>query len=148
MKRININDRQAVAKAINFGEYPVITIDLADSDEYGLVGSKVRIDNGTFRTGEPYFIRATIHAFNDDQVLTTHSPGVCLHEEYGYSDVEEMIEWAKAPVIKADQDVLVMVIDSKLRCAYNPRIVHTAKHISAHCMTPLRFEDADMSEFF
>ena len=69
MKRININDRQAVAKAINFGEYPVITIDLADRDEYGLKGSKVRIDNGTFRTGERYFIRATIRVYNDEQVL-------------------------------------------------------------------------------
>ena len=148
MKRININDRQAVAKAINFGEYPVITIDLADRDEYGLKGSKVRIDNGTFRTGERYFIRATIRVYNDEQVLGTYSSGTCLHADYSYSDVAEMIEWAAAPVIKPDQDVLVMVIDSKARIAYNPRIVHTAKTISAHCIEPLRFEDADMSEFF
>ena len=148
MKQININDRTAVAKAINFGDYPIITIDIADADEYGLVGCKVRIDNGTFSSGERYYVDATIRSYRDEKYLTTSARPCCLKADYGYSDVREMLEWAKAPVIKPDQDVLLVIYNSKLMCAYHPYIVHTGKHVSPHCMTPLSFEKIDLSKFF
>jgi len=148
MKQIKITDRTAVAKAINFGDYPVLTIDLAERDEYGLVGCKVRIDNGTFRTGEKYFVRATVRAYSDEKYLTTTGGSVCLKASYGYSDVKEMLEWTKAPIIKANQEVAVVITDSRLKCAFDMYIIKTGSVIRPHCVTPLEFEKLDLSMFF
>ena len=53
-----LSNRTKIAAAINFSQYPVIRIDLSKTDLYGVVGAPVRIDNGTFTTGEPYFVTA------------------------------------------------------------------------------------------
>ena len=52
-----ISGKTEIAAAINFGRYPVIRIDMSQTDDYGVIGAPVRIDNGTFSTGEPYFVR-------------------------------------------------------------------------------------------
>lgn len=143
-----LHDRKELAKAMNFGKYPVLTIDMADADDYGLKGCKVRIDAGTFNDGEPYFIRATIRAYCDDRRLTTSSPCTCLSASFTYDDYTEMVEFATAPIIKPDQDVVVAVYDSRTRYPYAAFIAHTGKHVSRHCSTPLTFEDADMTPYF
>lgn len=148
MKQIKITDRQAVAKAINFGTYPVLTIDLADRDEYGLVGCKVRIDNGTFRSGERYFVDATLRVYSDEKYLTTSGRSTVLKAGYGYSDVKEMLEWAAAPVVKPDQEVLVVITDSTRKRAYDTYIIRTGGTVRPHNMTPLDFEKLDLSQFF
>lgn len=58
-----LETRTEIAKAINFKQYPTIRIDVSETDDYGIVGTHVLIDNGTFRTGEPYYVRATIRAY-------------------------------------------------------------------------------------
>ena len=143
-----LHDRKELALAMNFGKYPVLTIDMADADDYGLKGCKVRIDAGTFNDGEPYFIRATIRAYCDDRRLTTSSPCTCLSASFTWHDYEEMVEFATAPVIKPDQDVVVAVYDSRQHKPYAAFIAHTGKHVSRHCSTPLTFEDADMTPYF
>lgn len=143
-----LKDRTEIAKAINFGKYPVLTIDLADRDEYGLVGCKVNIDNGTFRTGERYVVRATLRVYRDEQTFTTSAGCVCLKASYGYSDLAEEIEYAQAPIIKADQDVVIVIMNSKTRTMYYPYLVHTGKRVSPDCTTPLDFEKVDLSQFF
>lgn len=148
MKKIEIQNRTEIARAINFGEYPVLTIDLADRDEYGLVGCKVRIDNGYFRTGERYFVNATLRVWSDEKYLTTSGENDVLKASYGYSDVQEMIEWANAPVIKPDQEVLVIITDSKIKCAYDAYIIRTGAKVSPHSTDPLAFEKLDLSQFF
>ena len=150
MKKIEINDanRTNVAKAVNFNEYPVLTIDLADTDEYGLVGCKCRIDNGSFRSGDKYFVKATLRAWKDEKILSLSGHNVCLHASYTYSDVAEMIEWANAPIIKADQDIAVVVHDSGKKEAYSVYIVHTGSRIDANCIEPMKIERLDMSEYF
>lgn len=65
-----LSDRTKIAAAINFNQYPVIRIDLSKTDLYGVVGAPVRIDNGTFTTGEPYFVRGYLRTFKDENVLT------------------------------------------------------------------------------
>lgn len=143
MKRISIRDRREVAMTLNFGTYPVLTIDIADRDEYGLVGCKVRILDGT--SG---YIRAQIRVFRDEQYVTTHSNGCCLHADWGYSDVKEMLDWASAPEIECGQDVALVVYDSKRQCAYDIYILKVGDHLSRHCMTPVSFEKLYLSEFF
>lgn len=139
MKRLT--ERTEIARAINFKQYPIITIDLADRDEYGIKGCKVCIDNGTFRTGEPYYVDATCRVYSDEKKLVFQSYGSCLHDSFGYSDIEKMLEYANAPVIQKDQDVLIVIIDSANRQAYQPIIAHTSNRIDPHCMTPINFTE-------
>ena len=77
-----LETRTEIAKAINFKQYPTIRIDVSKTDDYGIVGTHVLIDNGTFRTGEPYYVRATIRAFRDEGYLKFKSYGCCLHADF------------------------------------------------------------------
>lgn len=142
-----LKDKHELAKAMNFGKYPVLKIDLADSDDYGLKGCKVRIDAGTFKDGEPFFIHATIRAYRDKCKLTTSQGATCLTNCFTYNDYTEMVEYAQAPLIKADQDVVVAVYDSKKKMPYAAFIAHTSKFVSKFCSTPLQFEDTDMTPY-
>lgn len=142
-----LKDRHEIALAINFGKYPVLKIDLADADDYGLKGCKVRIDAGTFKDGAPYVIGATLRVFRDECKLTTSSECCVLTNDFTYYDYTAMVEKAQAPLIKPDQDVVVAVYNSKTKQAYAPVIVHTSKHVSRHCSTPISFEEADMTPY-
>ncbi len=142
-----IKDRQELAMAMNFGKYPVLKIDLADADDYGLKGCKVRIDAGTFRDGLPYIITATLRVYLDECKLTTSADPVCLHADFTYSDYAKMVTNAQAPLIKPDQDVVVAVYDSKNKRAFAAILVHTKPFIDKHCYTPLGFEDVDMTPY-
>lgn len=142
-----LKDRAEFAKAINFGKYPVLKIDLADSDDYGLKGCNVRIDAGTYRTGERHFVRAKLRVYRDEKRLTTSAGCVCLHADFTYSDYVEDVENAMAPIIHADEDVVVAVYDSRREIPYAAMIVHTGKRVDSHCSTPLDFEDADMAAY-
>ena len=51
-----------------------------------------------------------------------------------------MLEYANAPIIKADQDILVVLINRERKVAYAPVVLHTGNRVDAHCMTPLTLE--------
>lgn len=141
-----LKDKHELAMAMNFRKYPVLTIDLADSDDYGLKGCKVRIDAGTFDDGLPYTIKATLRVYNDECKLTTSSACVCLCEGFTYDDYVEMAEYANAPLIKPEQEVVVAVYDSKKRIPYAAFITKTTK-VHRHCSTPIGFENTDMTPY-
>jgi hypothetical protein len=140
-----ITERKAIARTINGHKLPVITIDLADADEYGLKSQKVLIDNGTFRDGFPYYLHTELRAYADERKFKFSQGGTCLKASFGYYDMVEMLEYRNAPIVKADSDVIVCIIDSRTKLAYNPMVLHTTKRIDAHCSTPLEFIDNDYS---
>lgn len=135
-----LRTREEIASAINFRKYSVIKIDLADRDEYGIRGAKVLIDNGYFKSGERYFIEAKVRAYNDERVLTITRGATVLKQSFSYMDMEEMLEYANAPVIKPDEDILICPINSERREAYEPILLHTGKRIDPFCITPLTLE--------
>lgn len=140
-----LTERTEIAKAINGHTMPVITIDLADADHYGLKSQKVLIDNGKFRDGFPYYIKCEVRAYADEKYFKFSQGGVCLKASFGYYDMEEMLAYRNAPIVKADEDVIIAIIDSKNKVAYKPIVLHTTKRIDANCTTPLEFEDKDYS---
>lgn len=141
-----LTERTQIAMAMNFGKYPVVAIDVSKKDDYGLVGTKVRIKS-KYRDGETHYIRARIRAYSDEKVLTTSSHGIMITDSFTYSDYEEMIDYANAPVIEADQDIVIAFFDSVLRKGYPPVIIRTGKQIANFCSTPLGLEKCDVSEF-
>lgn len=140
-----LTERTEIATAINFRQYPVIRIDLSDTDTYGVKGTKVLIDNGSFKNGDPYLIEASLRIYNDEKKLTFFSNSTCLKSNFGYDDMEELLEYANAPIIKADQDILVCLVNSKLGEAYTPVVLHTGNHINPNCITPLTLEEYKLS---
>lgn len=135
-----LKDRTEIATAINFKRYPVVTIDRSKTDEYGIVGSPVNIDNGTFRDGNPYFIHATMRTYIDDGCLTFSSYGSCLKDSFGYRDMMQILEYANAPVVKPGQEILVCIIDSEEGVAWPPVLLKTGDRVSPFCITPLTLE--------
>lgn len=140
-----IKERTEIATTINFHKMPCIKIDLANADEYGLVSEKVLIDNGKFRDGNPYYIHSEIRAYSDESKFKFSQGATGLSSSFGYSDIQEMLDYRNAPIVKADEDVLIVIIDSKTRTAYAPMVLHTSKRIDQFCSTPLTFEDKDYS---
>ena len=142
-----LKDRQELAMAINFGKYPVLKVDLADTDEYGLKGCMVRIDAGTFRTGEPHFIEARLRVFRDEKRLTTTSGATVLKDAFTYYDYVHMVERAQAPLIHPGEEVVVAVYDSRTKNAFAAMLIRTGKSVRKFCSTPLDFEDVDMTSY-
>jgi len=141
-----LTDRTEIAKALNFGKYPVLTIDLAKCDEYGLKGSPCRIDFGQFRDGSKWYERAEIRVYKDERKLTFSGFCDCLSSSYSYHDFEEDMKFAIAPIVKPDSEIAVSVFDSNRREAYGVFIVETG-NINKHCSTPLTCKDADMTNY-
>ena len=143
-----LKDRRELAMAINFGRYPVLKIDIADSDEYGLKGCKVRIDAGKFKNSDdPFFIEAELRVYRDEKKLTTSSGGAVLKNDFTYYDYVQMVERAQAPLIRAGEEVVVAVYDSRTQSAFAAILVRTGPKVRKFCSTPLDFEDVDMTPF-
>lgn len=146
MTRRLLTDRTDIARTINFRKMPIIKIDLADrrvmfdNDGY-IVSQPVLIDAGYFDSGEPYYLRADIRAYSDEPYFRFHQGGICLKNSFTYEDMKEILDYANAPIVKADEDILVCVVDSEKRDVYSPMIMHTAKRIDKYCSVPLEFED-------
>lgn len=93
-----LETKQEIAIAINMHEMPVVRIDLADADEYGIKSQKVLIDNGKLRRlnptdpDMPYLVRAEIRAFIDEKKFTFASHGCCLSYDPTAWGVEKLLE--------------------------------------------------------
>lgn len=130
-----LTERHEIAEALNFNKYPVINIDLADRDDYGIRGTKVNID-----FGGAYFIQAEIRAFNDTKHLTTKYYGTMLKKDLSYSDYLKMAEYANAPIIKADQEIVIFLHNSETKEVMYPTIIKTGKRVDSGSATPLQLE--------
>jgi hypothetical protein len=140
-----LTERTEIATAINGHKMPVITIDLADADTYGLKSQKVLIDNGTFRDGFPYYLKCEVRAYADEKKFKFSQGGVGLSASFTYYDMKEMLDYRNAPIVKPDEDVIIAIINSKKKDFFAPMVLHTNKRIDAHCTTPLTFADDDYS---
>ena len=137
-----LTERTEIAKAINGHKMPVITIDLADADEYGLKSQKVLIDNGTFSDGFPYYIHSELRAYRDERKFRFSQGAVGISASFDYHDMKEMLDYRNAPIVRPDEDIIIAIIDSRDKTAYYPIILHTDKRIDSNCTTPLVFTDA------
>lgn len=138
-----LRDRREIANEINIKRTTTVRIDLVDADDYGIKSQVVSIDNGTFKDGTPYLIKAEIRAFADEMKFTFNGFCTCLSDSFSYYDIEEMVEQANAPIIKPDSDVVLVIVNSRTKEMFAPVVLHTGKRINAHCMTPLTFIDED-----
>lgn len=140
-----LRERTEIASAINFHKYPTIPLDVSNVTEYGIKGGRFLVDCGKFRDGEPWYEPSELYIYRDKRKLVVSgSGGCCLHAGFGYHDIIEMMENRNLPIVKADQDILIVAYDSKTKEAFLPFIVHTGKHVDPHCTTPITIEGDDV----
>lgn len=141
-----ITERTEIAITINCRKMPVIQIDFADADEYGLVSKPVCIYHEfRFHGNKPHLIKAKLRAFCDEDKFKFSAGAIGIHSGFGYTDVKEMLDYNNSPIIHADEDVVIAMYDSKNKKAYAPMVLHTEKHVDDFCSTPLGFVDTDYS---
>lgn len=137
-----LTNRQEIAKAMNFGKYPVIEIDVSKKTEYGFVGTKINIKSQRFELP----VRATLTAYKDTKILTTSGENICVKAQYDYNDFINNLEYANAPTIEADQDILVVFTDREAGLVHKVVILHTGNYVDDFCMTPLKIEEYQVIE--
>lgn len=103
-----LTDRQEIAKAMNFGKYPVIRIDVETPVRDGaLQGDMVKVAAPNARYPDNY-IRGRVMKFDDDDRYVIMPENVCLKSDFGYGDVIESLGWAQAPMLHAGEAVVVV----------------------------------------
>lgn len=135
-----IISREEFAKAVNFGEHPVLTIDMSQEAKYGCLyeGCKVRVDFGNFRTGERNLGRGDLLYNAKENKFEIASYGICLSARFCYEDAMEQVEYGQAPIIKEGDEVVIILHNSKERevKAYLVKAINKREF----CSTMIEFE--------
>ena len=92
-----LTDKTDIAKALNFGKYPVLTFNL-DTKE----GSKARVHHSY----NGRLVDVTLNQGDGQFYLATH--GTMIKSHYGWQDHLKAAEYANAPIIESDQDVAIL----------------------------------------
>ena len=141
----HLKERTEIGQALNFGKYPVLELDLANVDEYGIIGSKCRIDMGKFNDGSPWYEDAELRVYSDEKKLCFSAGGVVLSANWTYQDVIEDMTNAMTPLIEPDSEMAVVIHDSDSRKLYGVFIVET-KGVHRFCSQPLNLEDVYLGQ--
>lgn len=144
-----LTKREEIAKALNFGKYPVLTIDIQNCVEgyEGLYhGSDVRVACKTLSHGTLY-AHCTLSFCKDEngdgfKDFSLTQGGVCLKSSFGYSDIMDMAKWANTPIVHAGQEVVVILNLPNIKCAL-VKIMKVSSHTDLHCMTVATIDDIE-----
>lgn len=144
-----VTDRKEIAKVLNFGKYPVIMFDL-DTPARGwddvYEGTPVRVDMGSFSDGTKWYNDSvpTIYVDNyhkgiENTVvnrisadISLPSYGAMISSSFGPSDVIKSAKFAMAPVVKADDDVVVVYTWDKgsSACVRMMKVGKVSRHVT------------------
>lgn len=105
-----ITDRQEIAYAMNFGKFPVLSLNRENipfSDSNYCIGSKCRV---AWDRKEPRYEGMTTHGhvYLENGRYAISGFGACLKASFGYSDVMKMLEEANAPIVHRGQTVVLV----------------------------------------
>lgn len=109
--------REEFGEEVNFGKHPVLTIDMSKDGFMDTIftGCKVRIDNGSFRTGERYLAKGEfIYNVKEDKYEVANY-GICISARFAYEDAIEQIEYAQAPIVKDGDEVIIVKHNSETK---------------------------------
>lgn len=110
-----LTDKTDIAKALNFGKYPVLTFNL-DTKE----GSKARVRRTSYN-GRESLVNVTLNRDYEkegDGIFYLSHSGTMLKAHYGWVDHLKSAEFANAPIIESDQDVAILNYSEKLDISF------------------------------
>ena len=135
-----IKSREEYAKAVNFGKYPVLMIDMNQKGFMDEIfdGGKVRVDFGYFNDGERYLDGGEFKYYKKENKFYVASYGCMITKDFTYEDAMEDAEYGNSPIIDEGDEVVIVIHDSKERSvkAYIAKAVNKRKF----CTTMLEFE--------
>ena len=135
-----IRSREEYAKAVNFGKYPVLMIDMNQKGFMDEIfdGGKVRIDFGNFKDGERYLGCGEFKYYKKENKFYVASYGCMITKDFTYEDAMESAEYGNSPIIDEGDEVVIVVHNSKERWlkAYIAKAVGKRKF----CSTMLEFK--------
>lgn len=146
-----LNHREEIAYAMNFGKFPVLGLNREnrpyEDDDY-CIGDKCRV---AWDREESRYEGMTTHGhlYMENGKYAISNSAACLSASFGYSDVMENLEEAKAQVVHRGQ--LVVVVESfptKTTCTV--AVMKVSDRIDIHCMTVARLErlsDEEVAEW-
>ena len=127
-----LKDRTEIAKAMNFGKYPVIKIDIRNkpAKDYA-VGDKVRVawDKAGYEG-----MTAKGNVYLENGVFGISQGAAVLKNSFGRQDILENASWANTAIIHAGQKV-VLVIDDSERSECSVAIMTVSDRVDIHCST-------------
>ena len=155
-----LTDRREIAKAMNFGKYPVVMFDL-DCPKKGwddvYEGTKVRLDTGkTFSDGLPWIEPCDLAIYVDNfhegientvenrlasKIYIGHG-ATFITNSFGAEDVLNMANDAMAPMVRPGEKVIVVykaTVNGGLRTWV--RVMKVSDRIDIHCSTVGYIED-------
>lgn len=140
-----LTDRKEIAKAMNFGKYPVLVLDLDNNCGFEggryCQGQRVRV---AWDHKDPQYAGMTTQGniYMEDGRIAISGNAACLHADFGYYDVMDMAAWANAPVVHKGETVVVVMKSEKAKTCV-VRMMKVSDHINIHCMTVARLEDIE-----
>lgn len=146
-----LTERTEIAKAMNFGKYPVLYID-RDNRPYNSVempsdycrGSKCRLE---WEHKDPRYadMTARCQLYYDKGRYFLSQEAACLTADFGRRDVLEMVEWARVPVLRCGQTVIV-VEDFTMQKIVRVRMMKISDRKNLNCSTVTSLEDIEEGE--
>lgn len=143
-----LTDRQEIAEAINFGKYPVLTLDRENRpyknerpDSDFAIGCRVRV---AWDHKDPRYAGMTTHGalYIEGGKLKISSEGACLSASFGYYDVMRMAAEANVPIVHKGQKVVVIEEWPSLKkCTV--RIMQVADYVDTQCMVATTLKDIE-----
>lgn len=140
-----LTDRHEIAAAMNFGKYPVLSINLENrpfEDSRFAKGCRVRV---AWDHKDSRYAGMTTHGeliLDEDGKLKITGHGSMLKASFGYHDVMKMAAEANVPVVHKGQGVVVvMEIPSTETCLV--RMMKVSERIDIHCQIVAVLEDID-----
>ena len=140
-----LTERTEVAKALNFNTRPVVDIDFANEENLiymqgELVGFKAKVRVPWTYNGQTLYDKSNLKWFDDEKKITIGNWGCCLSSSFSYQDVEEMVEYANAPILDKNMEFVLVLRNSKTRLA-SVVILETANHKDIHNQRQLFVEE-------
>ncbi len=143
-----LTDRTKIAEAINFQQYPVLSIDhenrpYADyhPDNDYAIGCRVRV---SWSHKDPRYANMTTRGalYIENGRLAISGEGAMLKASFGYTDVMNMVAEANTPIVHKGQTVVVVEQwSSQKKCTV--RMMKISDRIDIHSMTVATLEDLD-----
>lgn len=141
-----LTNREKIAKAMNFGKYPVLYID-RDTKPYDRPGHESDFSKGSqckldWEHSNPRYAGMTARCtlYYCEGRYSLDQDAACLHNDFGRHDVLEMVEWARVPTLRCGQTVIVVEDFTKQKLC-KVRVMKVSDRKDIHCSTVAYLED-------
>lgn len=138
-----LTNREEIAKVLNFNNYPVLTINREDHQGFKNTdfakGCEIRCEHQNSRYGTR-FTRGYLY-YQEGQYEIS-SCGIMITNEFGASQVLEMAKWANTPIVKANQEVVIIEQYPSMNFVI-VRLMKTGEKVNPFCQTALKLYDVE-----